>query len=372
LAACCRSTDPRLTALAATAMQAGDAAAPAAAPPPNDASADGYNDELQRLVGLIVETTSQPPSPRPASRRPRRSPAVLGLEVLRDVGAFCSVGALRQLAAAARPLRSLAPPAAGALEAPWVGVGAADDGVAARARARSDAGAAGGVAVDARRRRVFAGDRHETAWAAYVVAPAARRLGAEAAARAALAGGGAKREKAYAAAVDALGARCRLRFAAQRKDKVGRVGAGFFAGAPALLAGLRRRAGGGTLRLADDVFAFGGGFAGLVIERLAVSLGVYGADAVLVVEASRFEERAAPDSGAVTIRTDAVRCAVGGAPPVVLCLRDSSAAAVKEQRGDAPVWAALAAALGVAEGQPTRDAVRDWCFAVCDRAALLH
>ena len=74
----------------------------------------------------------------------------------------------------------------------------------------------------------------------------------------------------------------------------------------------------------------------------------------------------------MTIRTDAVRCAVGGAPPVVLCLRDSSAAAVKEQRGDAPVWAALAAALGVAEGQPTRDAVRDWCFAVCDRAALLH
>ncbi|KAH8068153.1 monodehydroascorbate reductase [Aureococcus anophagefferens] len=91
---------------------AGDAAAPAAAPPPNDASADGYNDELQRLVGLIVETTSQPPSPRPASWRPRRSPAVLGLEVLRDVGAFCSVGALRQLAAAAAAAVAAPPPLA--------------------------------------------------------------------------------------------------------------------------------------------------------------------------------------------------------------------------------------------------------------------
>ncbi|KAH8044503.1 hypothetical protein JL721_12834 [Aureococcus anophagefferens] len=262
-------------------MQAGDAAAPAAAPPPNDASADGYNDELQRLVGLIVETTSQPPSPRPASRRPRGR---------------CG------LRAAARALGAVGRRGRG---------GRRRRGAGARA---SDAGAAGGVAVDARRRRVFMGDRARRP-GRVVVAPARARLGAEAAARAALAGGGAKREKAYAAAVAALGARCRLRFAAQRKDKVGRVGAGFFAGAPALLAGLRRRAGGGTLRLADDVFAFGGGFAGLVIERLAVSLGVYGADAVLVVEASRFEERAAPDSGAVTIRTDAVRCAVGGAPP---------------------------------------------------------
>ena len=84
-----------------------------------------------------------------------------------------------------------------------------------------------------------------------------------------------------------LSGSARVRFACIRKTKVGHLDPNFLGPAlrehclkPEFLASIK----------ANDAYATGGGFVGLVIERVGCSIALFGSRVVLLVETARFEE----------------------------------------------------------------------------------
>jgi hypothetical protein len=97
----------------------------------------------------------------------------------------------------------------------------------------------------------------------------------------------ARRDATFRRVLLSLSGSARVRFACIRKTKVGHLDPNFLGPAlrehclkPEFLASIK----------ANDAYATGGGFVGLVIERVGCSIALFGSSVVLLVETARFEE----------------------------------------------------------------------------------
>jgi hypothetical protein len=153
-----------------------------------------------------------------------------------------------------------------------------------------------------------------------------------------------------------------VRFACIRKTKVGHLDPNFLGPAlrehclkPEFLASIK----------ANDAYATGGGFVGLVIERVGCSIALFGSSVVLLVETARFGEakHGAPPSAVVA---DSIRYSVDAANQPVLFARTRGAP--DQEMWSANAWAALVATLGLGDVAcaSTKAAVRAFVFGVAE------
>ena len=114
-----------------------------------------------------------------------------------------------------------------------------------------------------------------------------------------------------------LSGSARVRFACIRKTKVGHLDPNFLGPAlrehclkPEFLASIK----------ANDAYATGGGFVGLVIERVGCSIALFGSRVVLLVETARFEEAKHGHAPSAVV-ADSIRYSVDASNQPVLFAR---------------------------------------------------
>jgi len=172
----------------------------------------------------------------------------------------------------------------------------------------------------------------------------------------------ARRDATFRRVLLSLSGSARVRFACIRKTKVGHLDPNFLGPAlrehclkPEFLASIK----------ANDAYATGGGFVGLVIERVGCSIALFGSRVVLLVETARFEEakHGAPPSAVVA---DSIRYSVDAANQPVLFARTRGAP--DQEMWSANAWAALVATLGLGDVAcaSTKAAVRAFVFGVAE------
>mmetsp|Transcript_24874 Transcript_24874/g.74623 ORF Transcript_24874/g.74623 Transcript_24874/m.74623 type:complete len:458 (-) Transcript_24874:122-1495(-) len=321
------------------------------------ALARNYNEALQPLVRLIIEESrraSQPP--RPESARPvdflSLGPALLDRCLGLYLGAVslgfarCSCSALRRRGGSSVGLC--------ALERSWLSEDDADE-VVEGARARNGRCTCGGPPWMVGRQRLFRGDFRCTQWRAKHVGAVAARL---------LATPHAAKDARFGEVIRRLAGCARVRFAAVRKSKVGHLDPDFMGPAlrhlitPSFLAKCAK----------DDAFTVGGGFVGLIIERVSISLALFGTPVVLLIETSRFEEATHQSPEATTVVAEAVKYAVDAAAPAVLFTRAKTTPPA--ERWSQSAWTKLAGHLGVdAADDAAKAAARHFSFGVAESLA---
>lgn len=314
-----------------------------------------YNQPLQPLVRLIAEDAAAHRRAEPAvARDPGDRTTFLDLgdeNVDRCLGLYLGAvsQALARCSCAAMRRRGGSPVGLCKLERAWLGD--ARDEAYDNAVTRS-ACTCGGPPWRATRTRFWRGDQACKEWCARHVRAVAAQLHATTAAR---------RDATFGRVLASLAGSARVRFACVRKTKVGHLDPDFLGPAlrdhctkPAFLASIQ----------ANDAYATGSGFVGLLIERVGCSVALFGSRVVLLVETARFEEvkHNAPPSAVVA---DSIRYSFDAANPPVLFARTRGAP--DQEMWSANAWAALAATLGLdAACTSTKAAVCAFVFGVAE------